>query len=71
MVERRRSIFDKFDRLSTREKVMVGGLLSAFIICIGAFLWVYIGQQITIQQAENASIRDGLHAVNLKKDEYL
>jgi len=50
---------------------MVGSLMSAVIIIIGAFFWNLIGNQISQIEVENQQIRDGINLVNLQKADYL
>jgi hypothetical protein len=71
MVEKRNSVFDSFDRLSTREKVLVGGLGSALLITAVAVLWIYIGNQVSTQAELNESIRSSLEQINTLKPDFL
>ena len=47
-------LFDSFDRLSTREKVLVGGLSGALVITAVVIIWMVIGGQIAEGYNENA-----------------
>jgi len=71
MVEKRNSVFDSFDRLSTREKVLVGGLGSALLVTAVAILWIFIGNQVAAQAEQNESIRSTLQQVNVLKPDFL
>jgi hypothetical protein len=64
MVEKRRSMFDSFDRLSSREKLLVGGLFGAFLVTVVTLLWMYIGNQVSTQAEQNDSIRTTLTQIN-------
>lgn len=64
-------IFDSFDRLSTREKAMVGGLLGALVITAVVVIWMIIGGQIDELETRNAQVRSTLGDVMIKKDTFL
>lgn len=63
--------FAFFDRLSTREKVMVGGLAGALVLTVIAILWLVIGNQIDDLEQRNQAIRETLDQVLARKDKYL
>jgi F0F1-type ATP synthase membrane subunit b/b' len=71
MVEKRRSMFDSFDRLSSREKLLVGGLFGAFLVTVVTLLWMYIGNQVSTQAEQNDSIRTTLTQINTLKADFL
>ena len=68
---RTQALFDSFDRLSSREKVMVASLVAAFIVTIGVVMWMIIGGQIDALQQRNESIQSTLTQVNTLKGDYL
>ena len=64
-------LFDLVDRLSTREKVMVGALGSAFLLTVVVIVYLVIGKQIGTLQERNESLRDVIGQVMAQKDTYL
>ena len=68
---RSQALFDTFDRLSTREKIMVGGLLTALFVFLGGGAYVIIGGQIDDLHERNESIRGTLNQVNKLKAGFL
>lgn len=65
------SLFDAFDRLSSREKFMVAGLGGAFFITIVAVIALVFQNQISTLEQRNAATRDTLAEVMALKDSYL
>lgn len=65
------SLFDAFDRLSSREKYMVAGLGGAFLITIVAVIALIFQNQISTLEQRNAATRDTLAEVMALKDTYL
>lgn len=59
------------DRLSTREKLMVGGLLAALVATVVVVIWLIIGGQIDELETENENLADTLAQVETQKDTYL
>ena len=68
---RTQALFEAFERLSSREKVMVGGLLASGLITVGVVMWMVIGSQIDALDERNESIRSTLAQVNTLKAGYL
>lgn len=68
---RMQGVFDAFDRLSTREKLMVGGLAGAFGIFVIAIIWMIFANQISGLEQRNQGARDTLAEVMTLKDPYL
>ena len=68
---RTQAIFDAFDRLSSREKIMVGSLVCAFILTISVVMWMVVGGQIDALEQRNESMRSTLAQVNALKGDYL
>lgn len=64
-------LFDSFDRLSTREKAMVGGLLGAFGLTGLIIVWLIVGNQINDLEQRNLNMRTALAQVNTLKEPYL
>ncbi len=65
------ALFDAFDRLSGREKLMVGGLLGAVFITAVVIVWMIVGAQISELEARNQQVKESLEQVMLHKDSYL
>lgn len=59
------------DRLSTREKLMVGGLITGLVATAVVIIWLVVGGQIDELEQENENLRDTLGQVNEQKDQYL
>lgn len=59
------------DRLSTREKLMLGGLVSGLVATAIVIIWLVVGGQIGELEQENANLRDTISQVNEQKDAYL
>ena len=68
---RSQALFDTFDRLSTREKIMVGGLLFALLAFLGGGAYIVIGGQIDDLEERNESIRGTLSQVHKLKAGFL
>ncbi|MCA9546360.1 MAG: type II secretion system protein M [Myxococcales bacterium] len=63
--------FDAFDRLSTREKLMVGGLGTAVLITAVVLVWLLVGKKLQTLEQRNENMRTTLADVQMQKDEYL
>lgn len=59
------------DRLSGREKLMLGGLVTGLIGTAVVIIWLVVGGQIDELEQENENLRDTLSQVNQQKDGYL
>ncbi|MEZ4474640.1 MAG: type II secretion system protein GspM [bacterium] len=57
-------LFETFDRLSTREKMLVGGLVTALFITAAVVIWLVIGRQISNLEERNKGLRETLAQVN-------
>lgn len=68
---RMQSLFDAFDRLSTREKVMVAGLGGAFFITVVAVIALVFSNQISTLEQRNQATAETLAEVMTLKDAYL
>ena len=64
-------LFDAFERLSSREKILVAGLARALVITVCAILWLVVGNQITLLEQRNATLRENLAQVVTLKEGYL
>ena len=64
-------MFEAFDRLSTREKLMVSGLVGAVLIAAVAAIWLIIGRQVSNLEERNRGLRDTLTSINEQKTNYL
>lgn len=68
---RMQSLFDAFDRLSTREKVMVAGLGGAFFITVVSVIALVFSNQIGALEQRNQATAETLAEVMTLKDAYL
>lgn len=68
---RMQSLFDSFDRLSGREKIMVGGLVGAFLLTVLTIIWLIFANQISALEERNAQARSTMSEVMTLKDTYL
>lgn len=68
---RTQSLFDAFDRLSGREKTMVGALVGAMFLIGTVLVSMIIGNQIEALEQRNENTRDTLAQVMILKDDYL
>lgn len=64
-------VFDAFERLSTREKAMVGGLIGALVITGLVMVWVLVGRKLDTLEQRNETIRTTLVDIQGAKDTYL
>lgn len=53
-------IIETFDRLSGREKGLVGALIVAFIFTIVGVMWFVVGKQLNRLESQNKQIEEGL-----------
>lgn len=65
------ALFDAFDRLSSREKVMVSGLGGAFVLFAVALLWMIIGNQIDSLETRNRQLHETLAQIKIQKAPFL
>lgn len=65
------NLLTSIERLSTREKTLLGGLVGGVVLTIVALLWLVVGGQIDELQQKNASIQDTLSQVMARKDKFL
>lgn len=63
--------FDAFDRLSTREKVMVGGLAGAFLITAVVLVWLLVGKKLETLEQRNQNMAESLEQIHLQKHDFL
>ena len=68
---RTQSLFDAFDRLSGREKAMVGVLLGGMLLIGAVVVSMIIGTQIEALEQRNENTRDTLAQVMILKDDFL
>ena len=57
---KRSGIVETFDRLSSREKVLVGALVVAFLVSIVGIMWFVVGKQLNRLEVQNAEIEEAL-----------
>lgn len=62
---------DTFDRLSTREKMMVGGLVSTLIITALVMVWVLVGRKLDQLQIRNDTLRTQIAEIDASKHSFL
>lgn len=65
------SIGGFLDRLSTREKLMVGGLVAGLVATAVVIIWLVVGGQIDELEQENVTLADTLAQVEANKNGYL
>lgn len=63
--------FDAFERLSTREKALVGGLATALLITALVLVWILVGRKLDTLEQRNDLMRTTLSDVQGAKDTYL
>lgn len=68
---RMQGLFDAFDRLSGREKIMVGGLVGAFFLTVLSIIWLVFSSQINALEERNQNARETMAEVMMLKDTYL
>jgi len=68
---RMQGLYDAFDRLSGREKIMVGGLAGAFFLTLITVIWLIFSSQINSLEERNQLARETLAEVMVLKDGYL
>jgi len=64
-------LFEAFERLSTREKLLVGGLGTALLGTVVVVIWLVIGRQVSNLEERNKALRETLASVNEQKTEYM
>lgn len=65
------SMFSAFERLSSRERWLVGGLGGSVSLVLIAVIWMVISGQISELEDRNVELRDALSEINLTKGQYL
>lgn len=73
MAERGRMgrMFEAFDRLSGREKVMVGGLVVGLVGTLLAVVWMVINRQIEELELANETTRETITQIQAAKQSYM
>lgn len=64
-------LIETFDRLSSREKVLVGGLIVAMIITAVAIMWLVVGKQLSRLDARNTAIEKALDTFRSQQAEFV
>ncbi|GEM_PF-1423298 len=64
-------LFGAFDRLTPREKGLVGGLAAGVLLAAIALVWMLVGQQMTALEERNQSLSDTLARIQAGKEKYL
>ena len=62
---------EAFDRLSTREKALVGALAVSFIATLIGLMWFLVGKQLSRIEVQNQQIENGLVEFRKRKVEFL
>ena len=57
---KRSGLIETFDRLSSREKVLIGGLAIAMVITAVTIMWLVVGKQLSRLDARNTTIEEAL-----------
>ena len=65
------NMMQSFERLSTREKLLVGGLGSGVLLTGVVLAWMVIGGQINELEEKNASVQATLSQIMARKDKFL
>ena len=63
--------FDAFDRLSTREKIMVGGLIGAVMLTMVALVWLLVGKKLDTLAERNRNMVATLDKIDQQKADYI
>ena len=63
--------FEALDRLSTREKALVGGLAGAVLLTFVGLFWFFTSNQIRALEERNESVRSALEQIATQKDAFL
>lgn len=65
------TVLGALDRLSTREKYMVGGLGAALLLTLVFMLWFVIGRQIDELEERNQAMKDNIARIRVLQPKYL
>lgn len=65
------NMMQSYERLSTREKVLVGGLVAGVVVTALVLTWMIVGNQINELEQKNASMQSTLSQVMARKDKFL
>ena len=57
---KRSGLIETFDRLSSREKALIGGLAIAMVITAVTIMWLVVGKQLNRLDARNTTIEEAL-----------
>ena len=68
---KRSGIVETFDRLSSREKGLVGALVVAFLITIVGIMWFVVGKQLNRLEVQNQEIEEGLTKFRKQRVEFV
>ena len=64
-------IFGAFERLTAREKYLVGGLVAGVLFAAVGLVWLLIGQQITALEERNTGLTDTLARIQAGKEKFM
>lgn len=65
------TLLQSFERLSSREKALIGGLSAGVFLAIVAGVWFIIGSQISELEERNAAMAETLSQIVARKDKFL
>lgn len=65
------SMIETFDRLSSREKLLVGALGVAFLFTIVGIMWFFVGKQLTKLETQNSNIEEALTKFRKQQVEFV
>ena len=69
--ERLQALRDKWERLSQRERTMVGALGVTFVVMVTLIVGFFISDGLATKDQSNRDMRQALHDLDKKRDEYL
>ncbi len=65
------ALLESIDRLSTREKAMLGGMIAAFVLFVVVGSYWFVSRQISKLEERNQEAAQTLEQVKIQKDTYL
>ncbi|MGB0646517.1 MAG: hypothetical protein ACPGQS_05035 [Bradymonadia bacterium] len=68
---KRSGLIETFDRLSSREKVLIGGLAIAMVITAVTIMWLVVGKQLNRLDARNTTIEEALDLFRAQQAEFV
>ena len=68
---KRSGLIETFDRLSSREKALIGGLAIAMVITAVTIMWLVVGKQLNRLDARNTTIEEALDLFRAQQAEFV